>query len=98
MGLFIAPALYEQGNKGMWRFNLPSGDIRSRTEQNFSQGPYILHPCHGVHILSPLLPERALTLQPGPEKWAIPSLSLVFHKKGNLTKGRDPGNQREPMT
>lgn len=86
LGLFIALALYEQGNQDMQRFNLPSEDIQSRTEQDFNQGPDILHPCHRVHISSPLLPERALTLQPGPERWAVPSLSLVLHRKVNLPK------------
>lgn len=41
MDLFIALALYEQGNQGMWRFNLPSEDTESRIEQDFNQGPDI---------------------------------------------------------
>lgn len=93
MGI-ITLVLWEQGNQGMWRFNLLSRDIQSRTKQNLNLGAWYLT----SQPLSPdLLPGGALTLQPGPERDGLPPLVTSTSQEIKLTQGRDADNQREEL-
>ena len=96
MGI-ITLVLYEQGNQGMWRFNLLSGDIQSRTEQDLKLGTWYLTSLPLGQCFITFAPWGSFDIAAWPWEMGYSQPATSTSQERKLTKGRDADSQREEL-